>query len=141
MLTLATAQITSPAPAAAFFDRWADTDTWPEWNTDTEWVRLRGPFREGARGALKPKGAPRVGFEVAVLVPGEEFTDVSRLVGARLTFRHLVTTTPEGSTRVDVTVTMRGPLARVWAKALGGNIAVSLQGDLERLAAAAEAAA
>jgi hypothetical protein len=52
-----------------------------------------------------------------------------------------VTTTPEGSTRVDVTVTMRGPLARVWAKALGGNIAESLQGDLDRLAAAAEAAA
>jgi uncharacterized membrane protein len=141
MLTLATAQTTSTAPAAAFFARWADTDTWPEWNTDTEWVTLRGPFEQGARGQLKPKGAPRVGFEVTALVPGEEFTDVSRLVGARLTFRHLLSTTPEGATRVDVTVTMRGPLARVWAKALGKGIAQSLQGDLDRLAAAAEASA
>lgn len=141
MLTLATAHVTSSASAAAFFDRWADTDTWPEWKTDTEWVKLRGPFRQGARGEVKPKGAPLMGFEVAVLVPGEEFTDVSRLTGARLTSRHVVTTTPEGSTRVDVTVTMRGPLARVWAKALGGSIAKSLQGDLDRLAAAAESAA
>lgn len=141
MITLATAQITSSAPPGAFFDRWADMATWPEWNTDTEWVRLDGPFQAGARGELKPKGAPKVPFRVTALVPGEEFTDVSRLVGARLTFRHLVSTTPDGSTRVDVTVTLRGPLARVWNLALGKNIAAALQPDLDRLRSAAESAA
>ncbi|MDQ1701545.1 MAG: hypothetical protein QOF57_797, partial [Frankiaceae bacterium] len=52
--TLATAEVTSTAPAQAFFDRWADMSTWPEWNTDTEWVRLDGDFAEGATGVLKP---------------------------------------------------------------------------------------
>ncbi|SHK61323.1 SRPBCC family protein [Actinacidiphila paucisporea] len=140
MTTLGTAHITSSAAPDAFFARWADMATWPEWNADTEWVRLDGPFAPGATGVLKPKGAPKVPFVVAALVPGREFTDVSKLVGARLTFRHLVSATTEGATRVDVTVTLRGPLARLWNLALGKGIAATLQADLDRLRSAAEAA-
>lgn len=138
-MTLAEAGITSAAAPSAIFARWADMATWPQWNTDTEWVRLEGPFTQGAAGVLKPKGGPKVRFEVAVLVPGREFTDVSRLFGARLTFRHLVSpATASGTgTRVDVTVTVSGPLARLWALALGKGIRASLPRDLERLAAAA----
>jgi hypothetical protein len=139
MTTLATAHITSEALPAAFFARWADMATWPEWNTDTEWVRLDGPFAEGATGVLKPRGGPRTRFEVATLVPGREFTDVSRLFGARLTFRHLVTREAAG-TRVDVTVTLAGPLAPLWNLVLGKGIAASLGEDLRRLDAAARAA-
>ena len=50
MRTIATAQLTSGRRPPAFFDRWADMATWPQWNTDTEWVRLDGPFRSGATG-------------------------------------------------------------------------------------------
>lgn len=138
MTKLAHAQITSPAQPAAFFARWADMATWPEWNTDTEWVRLDTPFAEGATGVLKPKGGPKVKFEVAALVPEREFTDVSRLFGARLTFRHLVSRV-EAGTRVEVEVSLDGPLARLWNLALGKGIKASLQDDLDRLAAAAEA--
>lgn len=140
MMTLGTAHTTSSAAPAAFFARWADMATWPEWNADTAWVRLDGPFTQGATGVLKPKGGPKVPFVVATLIPDEEFTDVSKLIGARLTFRHLVSTTAEGSTRVDVTVTLGGPLARLWNLALGKGIAATLQADLDRLRDAAEAA-
>ena len=107
MLEIATAHVTSAAPPSAFFERWADTATWPEWNADTEWVRLDGPFAEGATGVLKPRGGPKVRFVVEVLVPDREFTDVSSLVGARLTFRHRVAADDRGSTTVDVAVTLR----------------------------------
>ena len=62
--------------------------TWPEWNTDTEWVRLDGPFQTGGTGMLKPKGGPKVRFVLDSVVPEREFVDVSLLLGARLTFRH-----------------------------------------------------
>jgi Polyketide cyclase / dehydrase and lipid transport len=137
MTTIAQAHITSAASPAAFFARWADMATWPQWNTDTAWVRLDGPFAQGATGVLKPKGGPKVRFEVAALVPGREFTDVSRLFGARLTFRHLVGRDEAGATGVDVEVTLTGPLAPLWKAVLGKGIAASLQGDLDRLAAAA----
>jgi hypothetical protein len=139
MTTIATATVTSSATPAAFFAAWADMATWPEWNLDTEWVRLDGPFVEGATGTLKPTGGPKVPFAVARLVDGQEFTDVSRLIGARLTFRHLVAT-DRGQTTVSVVVSMTGALAPVWRLILGNDLRNSLQPDLDRLAQRVEGA-
>ena len=140
MTIIAHATGTSSAPPAAFFAEWADMASWPEWNLDTEWVRLDGPFVEGATGQLKPKGGPTVRFVVARLVDGEEFTDVSTLVGARLTFRHLVDAEP-GRTTVSVEATLTGPLAPLWRLVLGKGVRTTMQPDLDRLAERAERAA
>jgi hypothetical protein len=140
MTTITTAHATSTAPAERFFERWADMATWPDWNLDTEWVRLDGPFASGATGKLKPKGGPTVRFVVESVIPGKEFVDVSLLMGARLTFRHDVSTTPEGRTAVDVAVTIDGPLAWVWTRILGKGFRASAQPDLDRLVSVAEAA-
>ena len=139
MTTIATASVISSATPAAFFAQWADMATWPEWNLDTEWVRLDGPFVEGATGELKPKGGPKVRFVVARLVEGREFTDVSSLLGAKLTFRHLVDAAP-GRTTVSVEATLTGPLAPLWRLILGKGVRESMQPDLDRLAARAEQA-
>ncbi|WP_412543405.1 SRPBCC family protein [Longispora sp. K20-0274] len=136
-MMIAQATVSSPAAPSAFFARWADMATWPEWNTDTEWVRLDGPFVPGATGVLKPKGGPKVKFVVTVLTD-REFTDVSLLLGARLTFRHVVETSA-GATRVSVAVTLTGPLSRLWNLVLGKDIKAGIQADLDRLAAVAEA--
>jgi hypothetical protein len=115
--------------------------SWPEWNTDTEWVRLDGPFAERATGTLKPKGGPKVRFVVERLVPGEVFVDVSRLLGARLTFDHRVSRPSDGQTQVDVTVTLTGPLRRLWLKILGKGLRESAQRDLDALQARVQASA
>jgi len=140
MLKIAEAEARSTAPPAAFFARWADMATWPEWNTDTEWVRLDGPFATGSTGVLKPKGGPKVKFVLHSVVPEREFVDVSLLLGARLTFRHVVEPLDDGGSIVRVDVTMSGPLRRVWAQILGKGFRASLQPDLDRLVAAAESA-
>jgi hypothetical protein len=139
MTTIASAKISSTAAPAAFFARWADMATWPEWNADTEWVRLDGPFAEGSTGVLKPEGGPKTKFVIQVLTD-TEFTDVSLLPGARLTFRHLVGTDPAGRTEVRVTVNLAGPLAWLWNRILGKDIAATLQRDLERVQVVAESA-
>lgn len=110
MTTITEAHATSTAPPSVFFARWADMDTWPEWNADTEWVRLDGPFSEGSTGVLKPKGGPKVKFVIARLVPEREFVDVSLLFGARLTFAHAVSQQPNGGCAIDIAVTIDGPL-------------------------------
>ncbi|GAA2689334.1 hypothetical protein [Actinoplanes palleronii] len=140
MKTIATAEVTTDVPAAAFFERWADMATWPEWNLDTDWVRLDGPFQTGATGVLKPKGGPKTRFVVASLIPGREFVDVSLLAGARLTFHHLVGTAADGRNTVTVRVTLEGPLAFFWNLVLGKDIAAGLAGDLARLEQAARTA-
>jgi hypothetical protein len=140
MMTLGTAHTASTSAPAAFFARWADMATWPEWNADTEWVRLDGPFAAGSTGVLKPKGGPKTKFVIAELTD-TEFVDVSRLFGARLTFHHVVETTPDGGSRVNVTVTLGGPLSRVWNLILGKGIKATLQRDLDGLKTVAEASA
>ena len=137
MITIASAAATSSAPAGQFFALWADMATWPEWNTDTEWVRLDGPFVQGATGTLKPKGGPKVRFVVQKLTP-TEFVDVSRLWGARLTFAHHVTETVSGTT-IAVTISLAGPLSGVWKMVMGGGLRKSAQRDLDALVATAEA--
>lgn len=140
MTPLATARVSSVAAPAAFFDRWADMSTWPEWNLDTEWVQLDGPFATGSTGTLKPKGGPKVPFVIERLVDGREFVDVSKLFGARLTFAHLVTPRADGGCDVDVSVSMTGPLRWLWKGILGKGLISGLQPDLERLVAVAERA-
>ncbi|BEP15290.1 hypothetical protein acdb102_36010 [Acidothermaceae bacterium B102] len=137
MTTLAAASATSSVAPAAFFARWADMSTWPEWNADTEWVRLDGPFVAGATGVLKPKGGPKVTFTLATLTD-DEFVDVSSLLGAKLTFAHHISEA-SGRTSVSVEVSLTGPLAPVWNLILGKGIKASLQRDLDALVAVAEA--
>jgi len=138
MRTICTASATSTAPPEAFFARWEDMDTWPEWDDAVAWTRLDGPFAVGTTGVLKPKGGPKVRFVIEVLEPGSEFTDVSSVPGARLRIRHLVAVGTDGRTRVDIEVTVDGPLAWLWAVTLGRSIASSTPEGLSKLVTAAE---
>jgi hypothetical protein len=137
MTFIGTAQATSTAAPAAFFAKWADMATWPEWNNDTEWVRLDGPFAQGSTGTLEPKGGPKVPFVIERLTD-TEFIDVSKLVGARLIFAREVRAIDDGTT-VRVTVSIEGPLRWFWTKVMGGDLAKSVQPDVDALVAAAEA--
>ena len=137
MTTIATASAASTAPAAQFFALWADMATWPEWNTDTEWVRLDGPFVEGATGTLKPKGGPKVKFTVERLT-ASDFVDVSTLWGAKLMFDHHIVENC-GITAVSVQIRLTGPLSRLWTMMMGGGLRKSAQADLDALVSTAEA--
>ena len=139
MAVIATGEVASTARPQAFFALWADVATWPQWNENIEWVHLDGPFAESATGAMKPRRGNVVRFVVARLDPDREFTRVSRLPGARLTVRHLVTAHGEGCT-VTVEVSLTGPMARAWGLFLARGLRASQQRNLERLARAAEGA-
>jgi hypothetical protein len=114
-------------------------DTWPEWDEAVAWTRLDGPFVAGTTGVLKPLRGPKVSFLIETLEPGTEFTDVSSMPGAELRIRHVVATGADGRTRVDIEVSIGGPLAWLWGKVLGRGIATSTPMALTRLVAVAEA--
>lgn len=138
LITAVHAQTT--AAPDAIFAVWADMARWPEWNSDTEWVRLDGAFEQGARGRLKPAGAPSVPFVVSRLEPGRRFTDVSRLWGARLTFDHRIIESETGRL-VQLTIELTGPLHRLWRRLMGAGLISSAQVDLDALVRRAEAVA
>jgi hypothetical protein len=140
VIELGAGHATSSAPPQAFFEKWVDHDSWPTWSPDTEWVRVDGPVRTGATGVIKPKGAPRVRFTISACEPDREYTDTSKLPGATLVFQHIATPIPEG-VRLDVLVTIDGPLARIWAAVMGRGFRESAQADLDRLVEQVEAGA
>ncbi|MFD6221101.1 SRPBCC family protein [Nocardia asteroides] len=137
-MIIAEATAETVATPATLFAIWGDMASWPEWNADTAWVRLDGPFAEGATGRLKPKGGPAVRFEVTRLTD-TEFVDVSRLLGATLTFAHTVVPAGAGRVTVTVRVELDGPLRRLWHLVLGRDVAASVAPDLAALIARAEA--
>jgi len=139
MTTLCSATATSTAPPVAFFARWEDMGTWPDWDEAVAWTRLHGPFAEGTSGELKPKGGPKVRFVIETLVPGSEFTDVSSMPGAKLRIRHLVAVDDSGLTSIDIEVSVEGPLAWLWGRVLRRGIASSTPVGLAQLVALAEA--
>lgn len=138
MIRVAHASASSSAAPHRFFARWIDHSTWSEWSPDTEWARVDGAVRQGATGALKPRGGPRISFVVAEYEADRRYTDESRFPGARLTFRHTVDPDGAGS-RVAAEVWLHGPLAAVWARVLGRGFRTSVPDDLRRLVRLVEA--
>jgi hypothetical protein len=138
MIELGTASATSTAPAASFYARWIDHDSWGEWSPDTDWVRVDGPVALGATGFIKPTGGPKTRFTISALELDHEYTDTSYLPGARLVFQHLVAS-EANLTRLDVAVTMTGPMAWLWSRVMGAGFRESTQADLDRLIALVEA--
>jgi len=137
MIELGTASATSTAPASGFFARWLDHDSWGEWSPDTDWVKLDGPVALGVTGVIKPTGGPKTRFTISALDADREYTDTSYLPGARLVFQHLVIA-DAGVTRLNVGVSMSGPLAWLWSRVMGGGFRESTQADLDRLVALVE---
>lgn len=138
MRELVACQRTSTAAPARYFQRWIDHATWPQWSPDTTWARVDGPVQTGARGTLKPRGGPKTTFVVSEYHPDQLYTDVSRVPGATLTFRHAVDVT-EAGTRLTVTVWLDGPLSGFWARTAFRKFATSVPADLDRLITLVEA--
>jgi hypothetical protein len=138
MITIGAASASSTAPASGFFARWIDHATWGAWSPDTEWVRVDGPVGLGARGVIKPAGGPKTRFAITAFDPDHKYTDTSFLPGAALVFQHLVASGSAGTT-LDVTVTVSGPFAWLWARILGAGFRESAQADLDRLVTLVEA--
>ncbi len=107
------------------------------WDDAVAWARLDGPFAVGTTGVLKPKGGPKVTFVIETLEAGSEFTDVSSMPGAKLRIRHLVATDEE-RTRIDIEVSITGPLAGVWRRLIGKGIITSTPDGLAKLVEVAE---
>jgi len=141
MVVIAETTTTSISPPSAFFARWADMVDLARMERGHRTGPLGRPLRNRTTGILKPKAGPKVKFVIESLVPDRGFIDGSLLVGARLTFHHLVEPLPDRGCTVRVPVTIQGPLAWLWKRILGKGLAASLEPDLARLVARAEAAA
>ena len=137
MIELINATRISSASPSIIFARWVDHASWSAWDTDTEWVTLNGPARAGTYGVIKPRGGPKVKFQIHECEQDRVYTDVSRMPGAKFTFQHTATATEAGS-EVSIRVWLEGPLARLWARTVFRNFGAGAAANLDRLIALVE---
>ena len=128
--------ITKNTSANALWDVMADVNNWPSWGDDLEWTRLDGPAAVGKDFHLKPKGGPKTRITITRCERPGAFTDRSHLLLCKMTFVHTFTETPEG-TRVDMELSMNGPLTFLWKKVIGEKQAADFPAHVEALVAAA----
>ncbi|HCT79387.1 MAG TPA: polyketide cyclase/dehydrase and lipid transport [Micromonosporaceae bacterium] len=130
---------TTTASAGQLWQQYADPSRWPEWDHETEWVTVNGPFATGTTGVLKPAGGPKTKFRFVEVTEHRSFTDVSMLPLAKMHFAHRIESTSEGS-RFTHTVTITGPLSGLFGRVIGRKIAAGLPTAMRTLSALAEAA-
>ncbi|MGP7959955.1 hypothetical protein ACTVCO_03960 [Sanguibacter sp. A247] len=133
MREIARATRTSSAPASAFYERWCDLPSHPEWAPSMEYFILDGPFGIGATGRSRSVGGAETRFTVTSVGPGWVYADTTELDGARLTVHHEARE-EDGATRVILTGLLEGRADAVDGTALSAALAR----DLESLAALLE---
>ncbi len=120
----------------AIWALWTDATTYKVWDDRIEWAKVKGEFKLGAVGEMKPHGGRSTGFTITELVEGRSFSILTLLPFAQLRFDHSMEATSMG-TRLTHRIEVEGPLAWIWGRALApvfrSNLAVATR-KLARMA-------
>lgn len=101
-------------PPEALFRAITDLARWPSWDPELESIEHDGALTPGAPFFLTPRGGPRVRMSVEEAQAPSRFSDLSHLPLATLRTVHEFLPTPEGRTRVRLTLELFGPLGFLW---------------------------
>ena len=129
--------IKTKAKPEAIWALWSKIETWPTWDHGIEGGKVDGPFVAGARGWLKPKGGPKVKFQLLDVQENKHFHDRSFLPLTHLDFIHTVEREGE-NTIVTHQVEMNGLLTFIFSRVIGTGIKHDLPAAMEKLIEMAE---
>jgi hypothetical protein len=125
------------APVEAVFRRYADVQSWPDWDSEVAAVDLPQGLVPGATGWLKPRRGPRASLVVTEVEQDRSFTIQSRLPLCEMRFGHSLLAQGDITTARHW-VSFVGPLAPLFRHLIGRSIAATLPATLAGLKAACE---
>ncbi len=104
---------------------WSDVNQWSAWQSDVEFAQLLTPFETGGNFVFKPKGGPKLKLWLTYVSPERSFTDLTRFLGAQLLGTHEFIESEDG-VEIIVSLSLSGPLSRLWLKLVVNDIVKSL---------------
>lgn len=116
---------------------WTDVANWHLWDSEVEWATLKGEFKAGSHGYLKPKDGPKTKFILLSSEPLKGFLDRSFLPLAKVDFIHKMEQTSDGL-KVTHRIEISGPLSFFFAKVIGEKVVHGLPVAMRNLIALAE---
>ena len=116
---------------------WTDVENW-SFDPAIEWVKLDGPFRVGAKGTTRMKGADLVNWEITDLKEGESALIEIPLPGAIGRFFWRFEELSKATTRITQQITLRGPQAEMYEAQMGPEMEQGIRAGMEALGKALE---
>ena len=122
----------SPLSVDEIWPHLADVSRWPEIDQNIDWLRIDGEPKPGQAFKLKPKGGPVLTFTIGKFEVPCLYSDICRLPLAKMETVHRLIPDPQG-TRIEVEISIVGPLAKVWGFIVGRKHAAGLPDQTARL--------
>lgn len=110
---------------------WTDVNNWAQWHDDLDYCKMDDAFSVGNYFLLKPKGGPVFKIELTEIKEGWEFTDCTKLFGARMYDSHKIEENTDGSLRLTSTLKVTGPLKWLWILLVAKNVAATAPQEME----------
>lgn len=104
---------------------WSDISRRTEWDTDTEWAELKGPFEQGAVFKFKPKGGPTLSMTITESVPNQVFTDCFKIPFAKMYGIHRMQQVGN-DLNIMTTIKVEGPLGWFLRKLVAEKVVAEL---------------
>lgn len=136
-LTFSNTETTTAKPEA-IWKRWVDVAGWPEEDTNLVSAELHGDFAVGGKIVMKPKGAPKSSVKIVEMTPNVSFSTEGTIPLGKLIIAHKVETT-SGKTSFTHTITVTGPLRKLFVPMVVQKLADNLPGKMKNIARLAEA--
>ena len=109
-----------------FWLAWTDINKRLEWDYDTQWVKLDGPFQAGSCFHFKVKNGPEMTMKIIEATKNKSFTDLCKFFGTKLYGSHDIISKDNGELEIKTTIKITGPLAFLWKKWVGNGVVASL---------------
>lgn len=120
---------------------WTDVRNWPVVDPSVESVTLDGPFRSGACGTTKPRGADTVHWQLADVQEGHSAVVIIAVPGAALRFSWKFDDSVGGGVRLTQRASLEGDRAQDYMAAVAPQMEKEMPAGMRKIAAAIERAA
>jgi hypothetical protein len=104
---------------------WSDISIRHQWDDDTEWAKIEGPFSQGAIFSMKIKNGPKIKMVITESIPNQKFADTHYFPLARMDGIHQMEKTTDGL-RITTTIRVSGPLRWLWRKLVAEKVVATL---------------
>lgn len=122
-----TAEVTrrTKATKQRVWQLWTDAEHWNIWDKDVEYASIQGEFTTGAVGTIKPVGGPKTTLKILHCDYEKGFTSRTTFPLCTMDFIHCLA---ENGREIEIThrIEISGPLAFLFSKIIGKNIAKGL---------------
>lgn len=128
---------TTTASPKALWQHYTTVANWPKEDTSLATAKLEGDFAVGSKIVMKPKGAPKSSVTITKVVPMRFYSTQGSIPLGKLLFTHEITQSGK-TTSFTHTITITGPLRKLFVKMVAQKLANNLPAKMANIAKIAE---